>query len=389
MSIVIIGAGIGGLTTALFLEKLGIPYQIFEQATDIKPVGAGIILAHNAMQVFDKLGLKEQITTLGNPLTSINITTAKTKIISAIEMQCFDDKYRVNSVAIQRGVLQTFLISHLDSRCMHLNKKVVDLTVGENLGVSTSNNSGNHASNKALIKFSDETQIECDAIIGADGIHSIIRQKIFEKHTIRNPKQTCWRGIANITLPLHYQSSLTEMWGKGSRFGFVKLAGNEVYWYGLHDSHHKLEKNELLHYFKDYDPVVNEIISHTNLNKVFKSEIIDVKPISSWFHNTICLLGDAAHATTPNMGQGACQAIEDAYAISHYISKHPLNIAFSKYEQVRKGKANMIVNLSWRLGILSQIQNPVISVVRNFVMRLIPDKYNTKQSEKIYTLPLL
>ena len=105
MNIAIIGAGIGGLTTALFLEKLGVPVQIFEQSSVIKPIGAGIILAHNAMQVFDELGLKESITNLGNPLTSINITTEKLEIIKKIDTQHFDKKFDANSVAIQRGVL--------------------------------------------------------------------------------------------------------------------------------------------------------------------------------------------------------------------------------------------------------------------------------------------
>ena len=147
-----------------------------------------------------------------------------------------------------------------------------------------------------------------------------------------------------------------------------------------------LQKGDLLNYFKNYDPIVNEIISQTNVDKVFQDEIFDLKPIPSWFNNTVCLLGDAAHATTPNMGQGACQAIEDAYAISYYISRHSVNIAFSKYERLRKSKAEMVVNLSWRFGSLSQIQSPVISAIRNFAMRLIPTKYNVRQSDKIYKL---
>ena len=123
--------------------------------------------------------------------------------------------------------------------------------------------------------------------------------------------------------------------------------------------------------------------------KVFKNEIIDLKPISTWYKNSVCLLGDAAHAITPNMGQGACQAIEDAYVISHYLSRYPANIAFSKYEQLRKSKADMVVNLSWRFGYLSQIRNPFVTAVRNFFMRSIPNKYNIRQSEKLYRLPKL
>ncbi|WP_299881024.1 FAD-dependent monooxygenase [uncultured Cocleimonas sp.] len=373
MSIVIVGAGLGGLTTALFLEKLGISFQIYEQTDQIKPVGAGIILAHNAMQVFDKLGFKGEITQLGNSLTSINITTNKFQTINRIETLYFDEKYAVKSVAIQRGVLQHFLINKLKNNCITFNKKVVDVKQG----------------NKTTILFSDGDQIECDAVIAADGINSVVRNQLFKENEIRKPNQMCWRGISNITLPINFQSELNEMWGKGSRFGFVKISKNEVYWYGLHNSSQKLAKNDLLNSFKDYDPVVRKILSQTNFAKVFESEISDLKPISSWFDDNVCLLGDAAHATTPNLGQGACQAIEDAYAISYYISKYPINTAFSKYQQARKSKADMVVNLSWRFGILSQIKNPIISAFRNFVIKSIPSSYNLKQSEKIYTLPQL
>ena len=177
-----------------------------------------------------------------------------------------------------------------------------------------------------------------------------------------------------------------KMWGEGSRFGFVKISRDEVYWYALHSSHKRLEKSDLLAHFEDYDPIVSNVISKTELDKMFQSEILDLKPIPSWFKNNVCLLGDAAHATTPNMGQGACQAIEDAHIISHYISKYDPAIAFSKYESLRKAKADMIVDMSWRLGSISQIQNPFFRAFRNFAIRAIPRKYNIKQSEKIYQL---
>lgn len=370
MNVAIIGAGIGGLTTALFLEKLGVPVQVFEQATEIKPVGAGIILGHNAMQVFDELGLKESITNLGNPLTSINITTEKLEIINKIETQYFDKKFDANSVAIQRGVLQKILINNLQHNCLNLNKQVIDFKMGV----------------KNDVVFSDGDERAFDIVIAADGIHSVIRNKVFSKSIIRNPNQTCWRGISNAMLPMEFQAELNEMWGDGSRFGFVKISEYEVYWYALHSSHQRLEKSDLLAHFEEYDSIVSHVISKTELDQMFQSEILDLKPIPSWFKNNVCLLGDAAHATTPNMGQGACQAIEDAHIISHYISKYDPSIAFSKYESLRKAKADMIVDMSWKLGSISQIQSPLLRAFRNFAMRSIPRKFTIKQSEKIYQL---
>ena len=370
MTIAIVGAGIGGLTTALLLEEFGINVQVFEQANEIKPVGAGIILAHNAMQVFDKLGFNESLTKLGSPLTSTNLTTEKLRIINRIETKYFDDKYCVNGIAIQRGVLQEFLMGQLKTNCIHLDKQVVEVKICD----------------RPSLIFSDNEEFECDAIIAADGINSIVRNTLFEDNTIRKPNQRCWRGISNIKLPLKFQRELNELWGKGSRFGFVNLSNDSVYWYGLHSSHENIEKQDLLDCFRSYDPIVNEIILQTDFEKVFKSDICDLKPITTWYKHTVCLLGDAAHATTPNIGQGACQAIEDAYVLSHCINKYPINIAFSKYEGLRKTKADMIVALSWQLGVISQLESSVLSSFRNFAMKAIPAKYNLKQLDKIYNL---
>lgn len=370
MNIAIIGAGIGGLSTALFLEKFGISLQVYEQAKEIKPIGAGIILAHNAMQVFEKLGLRDELSQLGNVLSSINICKSDLQGINKMDLQYFDQKYSVNSIAIQRGVLQEFLISKLKTKCIKLNKKLIDIQSG----------------NTATLKFSDGDEVVCDAVIAADGINSEVRTQLFKDNVIRRPEQQCWRGIAKIQLAHRFRSELNELWGKGSRFGFVHISADEVYWYALHSSRLNIKKADLSDLYKSYAPVVQQILSQTNFDKIYKNEIVDLKPIASWVRNNVCLLGDAAHATTPNLGQGACQAIEDAYVLSHYLTQEPANNAFSQYERARKSKAEMIVNLSWRLGQVSQTSNPVISRLRNFAMRVMPTRQNIKHSEKVYDL---
>jgi 2-polyprenyl-6-methoxyphenol hydroxylase-like FAD-dependent oxidoreductase len=373
MDIVIIGAGIGGLTTALFLEKLGMNVRIYEQSSIIKPVGAGIILAHNAMQVYEHLGLKEPIINLGIPLSSINIKTAKLKKLSTIKTNYFDKKYGVVSVAIQRGLLQKFLIHKLQTTTIHLGKKVVDIM----------------HTDKTSIVFSDNKTTTCDLVIAADGIRSTVRRVLFSETTIRPTNQICWRGLSNISLPEKFKHELNELWGNGSRFGFVEISQNQVYWYALHNSEDVVNKDNLLHYFKSYTSIVNEIITSTHVDKIFRSEIFDLQPIEAWVNGNVCLLGDAAHATTPNMGQGACQAIEDAYVLSHCLSMYPISSALDNYQTMRKNKADMIINMSRKLGGIAHIKNPLLAMGRNIAMKLTPARMNRKTSEKIYTLPQL
>jgi len=374
MKIAIIGAGIAGLTTAISLEKIGFSVQIYEQASEIRPVGAGITLAHNAMQVYDKLGLKDDISELGNPISSMNVTTPDLIPMSKVETKCFDDKYSVNPVAIHRGELQNLLVKKLKNTRIHLNKKLVEIKGGRSIS----------------LLFSDDTEIKFDAVIAADGINSIARNVIFKENTIRKANQMCWRGISDINLSSKYQSELNEAWGKGSRFGFVQISPGRVYWYALLNNNSEENTPNIFSYnFKEYHQVVKDIISRTDTSKIFKDEIQDLEPISSWVQENICLVGDAAHATTPNMGQGACQAIEDAYVLSHCLDNYPINVAFSRYEQLRMKKAKTVVSLSWRLGKISQLQNPTLIAIRNFSIKLIPSIFNRIQLDKIYKLEKL
>ena len=124
MKIDIIGAGIGGLTTAIALEQKGFETRIFEQAATIKPVGAGIILANNAMQVFEKLGLKEEIEAHGNHISSMNLTKPNLKPLSKVDLSYFEKKHGVQNTAIHRGTLQQILLNKLQSTEVHLNHRL-------------------------------------------------------------------------------------------------------------------------------------------------------------------------------------------------------------------------------------------------------------------------
>jgi 2-polyprenyl-6-methoxyphenol hydroxylase-like FAD-dependent oxidoreductase len=116
MTIDIIGGGIGGLTTAIALEQKGFKTRVFEQAETILPVGAGIILANNAMQIFEKLGLREILEQNGNPVSSLSITKANLKPLSTVDLSHFENKFNVKNIAIHRGVLQHILMDKISNQ---------------------------------------------------------------------------------------------------------------------------------------------------------------------------------------------------------------------------------------------------------------------------------
>lgn len=372
--ITIIGAGIGGLTTAIALRKNGFSVEVFESAPEFKKMGAGINLAMNAMQVFKKLGVYEDIMLAANYTDTMRSVDEKLKPIGIVNFKNLESEYGVKNAAIHRAVLHEVLLKHLADTPIYLDKKLLSLK---------------QVSNKVQLEFKDGTTHEADIVIGADGIHSAVRNSIFTDTELRDAEQVCWRGVSNIPLNTS-QMELTEAWGKGSRFGFVHIDDQSVYWYALINKdqlrdHHTYPQT----YFKDYHPLVQEIIENTPSSEILFNEIWDLKPIEIWYKGNVCLLGDAAHATTPNMGQGACQAIESAMTLSICLSKEDIPIkAFSRYQAMRKEKANYIVNTSWKLGEIAQSSNPFIILLRNFIVRLIPSSATEKQNRKVFTVDL-
>ena len=160
MTFDIIGAGIGGLTLAVALQRKGIEARVFEQAKEIKAVGAGIILANNAMQVYEKLGLRSELENNGNFISSMNVTKPNLNPISKIDLKYFEDKYQVKNVAIHRGKLQQILVEQLPSSQVYLDYKF-------------------EKADQANITFENSKTIQSEAIIGADGLNSTVRSTTF------------------------------------------------------------------------------------------------------------------------------------------------------------------------------------------------------------------
>ncbi|MBV6879718.1 FAD-dependent monooxygenase [Epilithonimonas ginsengisoli] len=370
MKISIIGGGIGGLTLGNVLKQHHIDFKIYESAPEIKPVGAGIAMAGNAMQIFDKLGLKEKIEKAGTKMHALIITDEKLKTISKTDVLKLESKYNVCNIAIHRAELQKVLSENISENII-LNKRLSTIEKKENYHLT----------------FEDKTEIESEIIFGADGVKSLVRNQILKSGEIREAKQKCWRGIIKTEIPEKYSHNAYEMWGKGKRFGFVKIKENTLYWYALVNEKFYSKDIDLLETFKEFHPDVLEMISKTSKENIILNDIIDLKPMEKWSTENLCLIGDSAHATTPNMGQGGCQAVEDAYIIGKLLeTEKDWNKVFHQFENIRRLKVNHIVKTSWTLGKVAQWEN--FTGLRNFVFRNMPESVNQEQMEKILKLEL-
>ncbi|BAP31739.1 2-polyprenyl-6-methoxyphenol hydroxylase-like oxidoreductase [Chryseobacterium sp. StRB126] len=370
-TISIIGAGIGGLTLGNVLQQHGYDFTIYESAQEIKPVGAGIMMAVNAMQVFDKLGLKEKIESAGNKIHRITLSNESLKPFSKTEILTLEKQYNSCNVAIHRAELQRILAETLNPDSIQLNHSLQTIEKKENY----------------ILDFENGNQIESTIVFGADGIKSPIRNQILKTGSIRSSGQKCWRGLVDFELPERHHHEAFEMWGKGKRFGFVKISEKKVYWYACINEKSFSRYAQIAEIFKDFDDLVLNLIEATQKENIICNEITDLAPIVQWYTENLCLIGDAAHATTPNMGQGACQAIEDAYVIGRLLEKNKdFNVVFEEFQKIRRKKVDYIVNTSRTIGKISQWEHG--NSLRNFMMSLIPESINQKMARKIIELDL-
>lgn len=372
MQVAIIGGGIGGLTTAIALKQAGIKVQVFEAAPKIKPVGAGIVLATNALQVMEKIGIQEAIIAAGNRMDTMTITLSDFEPLSVIRLEKFVQEFGVQNHAIHRADLHEILVAKLGVDQLRLNKRLS--TIGP-------------YGDGYVLNFEDGTELEADFVIGADGIRSVVRSQLFGKVKMRDAGQVCWRGLVPFDLPeKHWQDAL-EAWSNGKRFGFARLGKDIVYWYLVVDKKLDLAGSDILDHAAGFHPLAEQLIRATDHSKIYKDALMDLAPLQTWNLGRVCLIGDAAHATTPNLGQGACQAIEDAYVLGELARKYTLEEAFDLYPKIRRAKAHTIVRRSWTLGKVAHLSNGFAVGMRNFLFRyLTPDSVMIRQMKELFTL---
>lgn len=371
MKISIIGGGITGLTTALALHKLGITSTVYEQAEQLNEIGAGVWLQPNAMQILKWLGIADQVIDEGCLLNKMEITYPNLIPIKNIKENVVADKYGNQTIAIHRGKLQRILYD----KCEQLS--LVEL------GMPYVNHENIDA--RSYIHFKDKT-IQTDLILGADGINSLVRKSMGLPTELRPSNQICCRGISKIQLPDALKHEGKEVWGNKRRFGFSQLSADSVYFFTVINKEicpTELNIESLISLFKDFNPVVGEIISASG--NIHTAELMDLKRLKSWYNTHTCLIGDAAHATTPNMGQGACQGIEDAFYISKCLKDAPsAKNAFEAFEKQRRKKVDYIVNNSWNFGKMAH--NKAGQLFLKAMMKMTPEKVMSDQMNKLYTV---
>jgi 2-polyprenyl-6-methoxyphenol hydroxylase-like FAD-dependent oxidoreductase len=373
---IIIGGGIAGLTAAIAMQRLGTRLKVYESAPEIKPLGAGIWMAPNAMQVFHRLGVADKINAGGVPLNNIQVVDDGMRPIMRTNQERVRQKFGCTTTAIRRSGLQEILLSEIDPGDVLLSKTCVSITEEDD---------------NLTVNFSDGTSVKAGFVIAADGIHSAVREQIFPGVKFAGTGHIVWRGISAINLKHKYKKAIMEAWAHGVRFGFSEIADGMVDWFvvekgGPATLQREGLKERLQDIFKNFAYPLPDILQAADEQKMIRNEITDFDPIPKWSKRNICLIGDAAHASTPYMGQGGCQAVEDAYVIAKCLhEENNVERAFEKMQQLRRKKALHIVRTSRIMGRAGYLQHTACAL-RNFVIRSTPPFIIEMQFRKVYSL---
>jgi 2-polyprenyl-6-methoxyphenol hydroxylase-like FAD-dependent oxidoreductase len=383
---VIVGSGIGGLTAAIALRRAGMVVTLFERAETLEPVGGGITLAANAMQALTRLGVAERVAELGAPLALGAIRSASgdpivsagdelATTVAAAQQSSSDAALWARAgvgVGIHRADLQRALLEHLGGADLHVGQTCVGFEQ-DAAGVT--------------VRFASGHSARADVLVGADGIRSAVRRSIHGEEPLRYAGSTAYRGIASF--PGITESS--ESWGCGRRFGIVPIGGERVYWFatsnapaGTVDAPAE-RRPKLLEAFGGWHEPIEALIEATDAGSIWRHDLFDREPLAApWGVGRVTLLGDAAHPTTPNLGQGACQAIEDAVVLGDALHAGDDAVAaLRSFERRRAPRTAWITRTSWRIGRVAQLDRPALCRVRDALLRVTPAPLRQRQLERV------
>jgi 2-polyprenyl-6-methoxyphenol hydroxylase-like FAD-dependent oxidoreductase len=358
----IIGAGISGLATALALKRVGLSVTLYEQLAMHSP-NSGIILGTNALKALDALGILEQVKQYGESSNQYDINNHHGKRITKIQSK--KTEYPLYTFILHKDLIRIFL-KELGDEHIYYQKKLVFISTNDN---------------KSQLFFEDGTLINADYLIGCDGLESVLRKQLFPNKQLRFAGATCWRGITeDFSEP--FPISYTETWGPMGRFGYIPLPNKTLYWYALKSNYHnnhlnKWKTRDLADNFRGYPSVIQKIINHTTNKNLSCSNVYNLESLSHYVYDHILLLGDAAHPTPPNLGQGAYLALEDAVFLAKCITTEKnLESAIQHFEEMRLSRNQRILQESCLLDKVALLETPLLCSVRNKVMKWMPSTFH-------------
>jgi 2-polyprenyl-6-methoxyphenol hydroxylase-like FAD-dependent oxidoreductase len=374
MRALIIGGGIGGLAAAVALRQVGCEVAVFEQAQALREAGTGLTLWPNATRVLCALGLGDGVRAVATPLRRGQIRDRSGRILADIPLDEVGRRAGGEVLGIHRADLLALLAREVDRADLRLGARLTDFRADTD-GVT------------AL--FADGRSDRGDLLVGADGIHSRVRDMV-----LADPRRYCgyvgWRGAVPFDSPHLARDLSIWTFGRGAQFGLIPIGGGRVFWFGTGSMPEGsiprlgLHRDELMARFGDWHPPIPDLVASLAEENVLRTPIYDRPPVRRWASGRVTLLGDAAHATTPTLGQGACLAIESAYVLADCLgTAATVEAGLRRYEAERRRRTARVIRRSWRAGGIIQSRNPALCRARDRILGLVPTSWHLRNLQSI------
>src|SRR5215204_5426087 len=371
----IAGGGIGGLTAAVALGCAGVEVAVFERAEELREIGAGISLWANATRTLGELGLYDEVRAAGAAEIGGELRSWQGEMISKIPAADLRARFGDANLAVHRADLQDVLFSALPAGTVRL---------GAELAGFVQNGEG------IVACFADGREEWGDFLVGADGIHSCVRAQLFGWRAPRYAGYTAWRGVAEVGEGCLPEEVGVNLWGRGSEFGLVGIGRGRFYWFATKNAPEgEVEsvagrKREVLDLLSGWYELARAAVEATDEPKILRNDIYDRDPLASWGVGRATLVGDAAHPMTPNLGQGACQAIEDAVVLARCLGiGDGIYDSLRLYEGRRIRRTAAVVRRSRLVGRVTQLEKPFLCRLRDALAKRTSARAQLRHYEKI------
>jgi 2-polyprenyl-6-methoxyphenol hydroxylase-like FAD-dependent oxidoreductase len=374
MKVLIVGGGIGGLTLGAFLEESDIEYEIVEKAKDWNHQGYVVAVWDNGRDILRKLGLAEQLDIHGMRIKTLSLKNGRGLPIKTYKLSNLYKKYGTACTNIKRSDLHNWLASKIDPTKLKMGISVEKLLQRDNKIHST---------------FTDGRVGEYDVVIGADGVHSIVRELLLAEHVEKYENWRIW--CAWIDDKFSTPATITE-YLEPSEFAMVfSSKEGSMVWFAAPVEHVVWDTPEgrverLRYIFKDEPVLVPGVLESLHPEDITPTDLLMVK-MKQWVNGNAVLLGDAAHSFGPHAGLGCSMAMEDAYVLAAELCKvsetFSVQKALQAYEKKRRVRIHLAEKLSYRIRFATRVKSRIARAIINFFVPHVPDHVAIGEYDKL------
>ncbi|GAB3930323.1 FAD-dependent monooxygenase [Kribbella albertanoniae] len=355
---VIVGAGIGGLAAGIALHRRGWEISVLERAAELREVGAGISLWPNSVRALDLLGVGDQVRDLGGIEAAAGFRDSTGRWLFRSDIAAIRERYG-DTLMIRRPDLLDILRSALPAESVVLDAEVHQVRpLGGQMAVVHSR--GEHIG---------------DVIVGADGIRSTVRAQLWP--TAKPPVYAGYTTWRLMTPPLRIQVEASESWGRGERVGIFPLSDGSIYSYLTAsvppDHRHADDHAELQRRFGRWHQPIPAMLESVRNAEILRHDIYRLPPLDRYAVGRTVLVGDAAHAMTPDFGQGGGTALEDSVELAEVLDDiADVATALLAYDRRRRARTQAIARQSALFGSVAQWSSPPLALLRNALLGVLP-----------------